>query len=96
MTTNTRGDHVRVRGYGGVAFWVLGDCTEIECGPDHDDGDWDGYGGHGDDCRLAHSDCVMVRMVGDDRDHHVDSSDLAALNGDEFCGGCGQIGCGHG
>lgn len=38
---------------------------------------------------------AWVRMVGDDRDFTVDLDDLQPLNEDEFCGGCGQIGCGH-
>ena len=40
--------------------------------------------------------CEVVVMVGDDRRHHVDESDVTPLKEDEFCGGCGQIGCGHG
>lgn len=39
---------------------------------------------------------TQVVMVGDDHVHYVDPSDLSPLDDDEFCGGCGQIGCGHG
>ena len=41
-------------------------------------------------------DCRVVVMVGDDHRHHVDAADISPLGEDEFCGGCGQIGCGHG
>jgi hypothetical protein len=56
---------------------------EYEC--DSDEGEW-----------VDNEDRVIVTMVGDDRKHEVDPSDLAALPDDEFCDGCGSIGCGHG
>ena len=39
------------------------------------------------------TDRVRVVMVGDNREHEVDASDLKALLEDEFCRGCGQVGC---
>lgn len=36
---------------------------------------------------------VKIRMVGDDRDFFVDRSEVEVIHDDEFCGGCGQIGC---
>lgn len=39
---------------------------------------------------------AIVRMVGDDRDHEVAADELEPINDDEFCGGCGQIGCSWG
>jgi len=39
---------------------------------------------------------VKIRMVGDDRDFLVDRSEVKLIDPDDFCGGCGQIGCGHG
>jgi hypothetical protein len=39
---------------------------------------------------------TMVRMVGDDRDFLTDTDDLEPINEDDFCGGCGQVGCGWG
>ena len=42
------------------------------------------------------TDRAVIRMVGDDRDFEVDVSDVEPIDEDEFCGGCGQIGCGHG
>jgi hypothetical protein len=41
-------------------------------------------------------DQVVVRMVGDDRDFPVAITDIEPISTDDFCGGCGQIGCGHG
>lgn len=37
---------------------------------------------------------VLVRMVGDDHNFEVERDELHALKRSEFCGGCGQIGCG--
>ena len=42
------------------------------------------------------NDPVTIRMVGDDRDFEVSADDIQLIDEDEFCGGCGQIGCGHG
>lgn len=39
---------------------------------------------------------VIAVMVGDDRGHVVDVSDLTKLDDNQFCSECGQIGCGHG
>ena len=38
----------------------------------------------------------QVTLVGDDAIHYADNTDLEPIDDDEFCGGCGQIGCGHG
>lgn len=37
---------------------------------------------------------VRCHMVGDDSVWTFDVEDLTVLNEDEYCGGCGQIGCG--
>ena len=47
-------------------------------------------------CQDQHFGCVLLRMVGDDATWHVHQDDVEALSEDDFCGGCGQIGCGHG
>lgn len=59
----------RVKGYSGVAFYLMSQPSE----------------GH-----------VIVRMVGDDRDFEELVEDLTPLDDEEYCGICGQIGCGHG
>ena len=38
---------------------------------------------------------VVAVMVGDDREHEIDIDDLVKIDEDDFCFGCGQIGCGH-
>lgn len=40
------------------------------------------------------SNMARVIMVGDDRIHEVDADELTELADDEYCSGCGQIGCG--
>lgn len=45
---------------------------------------------------IDEHDNVIVRMVGDDRDFEAYAPSLRPLEADEFCGGCGQIGCAHG
>lgn len=38
---------------------------------------------------------VVCIMVGDDRRFEFEISELTAISEDDFCAGCGQIGCGH-
>ncbi len=40
-----------------------------------------------------HFHCGIYIMVGDDYRHHVDLHDVKPLNEEDYCGGCGQIGC---
>lgn len=75
-------DAYRVRGYGGVAWRVYGWETE----PDEDT-EWSGY-----EVRTSQVVCVMV---GDNRRFTFDLEDVTPLNRAEYCGVCGQIGCGH-
>lgn len=37
---------------------------------------------------------VVAIMVGDDREHIIDVDELTPIEDDDYCGGCGQIGCG--
>jgi hypothetical protein len=64
----------------GVAFRILGWETE----PDEDT-DWSGC-----ENRTGR---VLAVMVGDDYRHRCDPEDLTPLPREEYCGGCGQIGC---
>jgi hypothetical protein len=41
-------------------------------------------------------DTIICVMVGDNRRFTFDKSDLTEIQEDDFCRGCGQIGCGHG
>jgi hypothetical protein len=38
---------------------------------------------------------VVVVMVGDDWKHTVYAEDLTKIDEEDYCHGCGQIGCGH-
>lgn len=97
------GTYVKVEHAGGIAWIITGRCDDVEYFCDgHDDRDHpDGAMGESWYCdgsctqRPAHSDCWLVRMVGDDRSHHIDEADLTPIGEDEFCPGCGQMGCGH-
>lgn len=71
-----------VRGYRGIAFAVLGWETE----PDEDT-EWSGM-----ETRTGR---VLAVMIGDDYKHSVDPDDLTPIAREEYCGVCGQIGCGH-
>jgi hypothetical protein len=72
----------RVQGYAGIAWHVLGWETE----PDEDT-EWSG-------CENRTGQLVCV-MVGDDRKFTFEPDEVAALEREEYCGVCGQIGCGH-
>lgn len=74
-------DAYTVRGYAGIAFYVLGWETE----PDEDT-EWSGY-----EPRTGR---VIVVMIGDDRKHAVNPEDLTPLAPTAYCRDCGQIGCG--
>jgi hypothetical protein len=65
-----------------IAYRVLGWQTE----PDEDT-EWSG-------CENR-TGMVVAVMIGDDRRHIVDESDLVPIKREEYCGECGQIGCGH-
>jgi len=71
-----------VQGYKGVAWRVYG--WEIE---PTEDTEWDGI-----EERTGRAVCVMV---GDDRRFTFEPDDLTPLNGDDYCGSCGQVGCSH-
>lgn len=75
-------DAVRIAGHPGVAWNVLGWESE----PD-DDTEWSGC-----ENRTGRLVCVMI---GDDHRWLFDPEDVQALNRAEYCGECGQIGCGH-
>jgi len=88
--------HYQVKGYRGIAFYVLGWLAEnrpIMCYVNDEEGN---------KCEVesgefeleANTDYVVAVMVGDDRRHTVEVSDLIPLKEDGFCRSCGQVGCG--
>ena len=76
------GDAVTVLGYEGIAFRVEG--LPVWRGPDYE---WSGI-------FYQHPNRRLVHMVGDDRTFDVHVDELTPLDEDDFCSGCGQIGCG--
>jgi hypothetical protein len=72
----------RVRGYSGIAFHVYGWATQPT-----EDTEWDGY--------EARTGKVVAVMVGDDYRYEVDPGDLTPIEEGDYCGVCGQVGCGH-
>jgi len=38
---------------------------------------------------------IVARMIGDDRDFVLDAGDITPISREDYCGGCGQIGCSH-
>ena len=75
-------DAYRVDHYSGIAFSVLGWETK----PDEDT-EWSGY--------EARTGNVVAMMVGDDHYFSFDPEEVHALPREDYCGICGQIGCGH-
>lgn len=92
-----------VDGYRGIAFYLKGFatteeyegdiiiCPDDECDHSMSEMCW----AMGDVSIVIDYDNVIAVMVGDDRDHVIPVEDLTLLNEDEFCHGCGQVGCGH-
>lgn len=72
----------RVKGSNDFAWRVYGWHVE----PDEDT-EWTGY-----EVRTGN---VVAVIVGDDYRHVIDPEDLEPIEREEFCGVCGQIGCGH-
>ena len=71
----------RVVGHGDIAWYVTGYETSED-----EDYEWTGI--------LTYNyDRVTAIMVGDDREFNFDIDELEALNDDEYCRECGQIGC---
>jgi hypothetical protein len=87
-TEFSKGQHVRVKGYAGVAFTVRGPQIERYWDLDEDI--------YPDDPTERQTGKMLVCMVGDDQDIAIDPDDASPLADDAFCGSCGQIGCSHG
>jgi len=73
-------DAYKVNGHKGIAWSVLG--WELE--PDEDT-EWSGY--------YNRTGNVLAIMIGDDRVFKFEPDELNAINEDQYCPECGQIGC---
>lgn len=90
-----------VDGYPGVAFWLKryatteqyeGDqlvCDDEECDHQLSEMCWT----VGDTSLVYDLDFVIGVMVGDDHEHTIDVTSLTKIDDDDYCGGCGQVGC---
>jgi hypothetical protein len=73
-------DAYTVKGHRGIAWSVLG--WELEA---NEDTEWSGI--------YQPTGNVLAIMKGDDSVFVVELADLAPISSDEYCAGCGQIGC---
>lgn len=78
-----------VEGYGGIAFYLVGYA-------EHEELYFDEF--LEQEMLETVEDDTMVRavMVGDDREFIVGVDEISEINDEDYCSGCGQIGCGHG
>lgn len=82
-----------VDGYRGIAFYLVEYAAEVIDG--YEDCDDDGMWWYVEPEVVEDRSRVIAVMVGDDRRHTVDIEDLTPLSDEDYCSGCGQIGCGH-
>lgn len=71
----------RVTGEPGIAWRAYA----YEAEPDHET-EWTGY--------AVPTGRVLAHMIGDDSPRGFEPEALAAIADEDYCGGCGQIGCG--
>lgn len=83
-----------VEGYGGIAFRATHFETERTF-----EYVYVGFGDTEDDESYVYEEeeretgRVVAHMVGDDRDFTFDADELTAIDEDDYCAECGQIGC---
>lgn len=90
VTTFKRGDCVTTDQFPGVACWFIQHPYDVlDCE----------HAAYGEFCEcepeIDISRAIIV-MVGDDHQHVVATKSLHRISEDDFCGGCGQLGCTHG
>lgn len=69
----------------GWASGIAWRAFEFESQPDEDT-EWSGY--------EVPTGLILAHMVGDDRPFAFDPDDLTPIGADDYCAGCGQVGCG--
>jgi hypothetical protein len=83
----------RVASYPGIAWYFRGPEMEVtEANMFWEDED--GYVWVDEEPEETPTGRARMTMVGDDRVFNIDPSDCEPLDEDEYCAGCGQIGCG--
>jgi hypothetical protein len=86
----------RVKSMPGVAWWIesyVEEFKEVEWTEEDEDGETL----YCYDVEVSdNTSLVNAIMVGDDRRHVIDVDDLVKIGDDDYCSGCGQIGCRHG
>jgi hypothetical protein len=107
-TTLDKDAHYTHPDFRGIALYIadepVTESREVTTMVDHYDA-W-GHDDHDiEDCGGTHTEYdyelteregwVHVVMVGDDSLHAVEVDQLTVISDDDYCGGCGQIGCGH-
>lgn len=92
------GPAYHVAGYDGIAFradayetetigeWRLWNEDEDADPDDESSYDWE------EEERLTGM--ILAHMIGDDRTFVLDPDDMTPIGDDDYCAGCGQIGCG--
>lgn len=83
----------RVSGHGGVAWRATSHVETSELIHDYYEDD-DSSANYAEWESITDYSRVNAHMVGDDANWEFDVSDLTPLEDDEYCSGCGQIGCG--
>ena len=73
-------DAYKVKGYSGIAWEVLG--WELK---DTEETEWSGH--------QEKTGNIVAVMIGDDRPHIIEESDLIPILDNDYCGGCGQTTC---
>ena len=71
----------RAEGYAGIAWRVDG----YECEPDENT-EWTGV--------ENPTGLLVAHMIGDDHDFTFEPDELTPITEEDYCAGCGQIGCG--
>ena len=104
MTDTTTIDldaHYSVKGYRGIAWYLIGYATEwteerweFIGGPDDDTEDEANYV-YDEPEEIEDHSRVRAVMVGDDRVFTFDVDELEEIPEEAFCHECGQIGCTH-
>lgn len=90
----------RADGYGGIAWRVDGYAQEWTtesweyCGEGDEDDETNYF--YNEPEQVEDRSRVVAHMIGDDRSFTFDVDELTPIADDDYCSGCGQIGCGWG